>query len=81
MGNCTFVKLPLGKLHIWEIATWEKKLGKISIGKIPLGIYLTSKDKANLRILNLTDCLKTEFCKTHPNFQTRVKSNYILDRY
>ena len=27
--NLTFGKLPLGKLHSWEVATWEAALGKI----------------------------------------------------
>ena len=27
--NLTFGKLPLGKLHPWEVATWENALGKV----------------------------------------------------
>ena len=30
-------KLPLGLLHIWEVATWEDTLGKLPFGKNPLG--------------------------------------------
>ena len=29
LGKCTFEKLPLGKLHILEVATWENTLGEI----------------------------------------------------
>ena len=35
-------KLPLGILQIWEVATWENNLGKLQLGKNPLGKYLTS---------------------------------------
>jgi len=34
--------LPLGKLHIWEVATWENILVKLPLGKNPVGKYLTS---------------------------------------
>ena len=34
--NQTFGKLPLGKLHIWEVSTRE-----VTLGKMPLGNYLT----------------------------------------
>ena len=29
-------KLPLGSMHIWEVATWENTLGKLPLGKRPL---------------------------------------------
>jgi len=32
----------LGKLHIWEVATWENTPGKLPLGKMPFGKYLTS---------------------------------------
>ena len=35
-------KLPLEKLHIWEVATWENTLGKLPLGIDPMGKYLTS---------------------------------------
>ena len=35
-------KFELGKLHIWEVATWENTLGRLLLGKTPLGKYLTS---------------------------------------
>ena len=30
----SFGKLPLGKLHFWEVATWENTLGSCYLGKI-----------------------------------------------
>ena len=36
MPNQTFRKLPLGKLHMWKIATCE-----VALGKMPLGKYLS----------------------------------------
>jgi len=30
-------KFPLGKLHIWEVATWKNTLGKLPLEKMPLG--------------------------------------------
>ena len=41
-GRDRLWKLPLGKLHIWEVATWENTLGKLTLQKNPLGKYLTS---------------------------------------
>ena len=38
-------KLPLGKLHIWEVATWEIILGKLPFGKNSLKKYLTSRGR------------------------------------
>jgi len=35
-------KLALGKLHIWDTATWENILGKLSLGKMPLENYQAS---------------------------------------
>ena len=35
-------KQTIGKLHILEVATWENFLRKLSLGKTPLGNYLTS---------------------------------------
>ena len=35
-GNCPKVR-PSGKLHNWEVATWEITLGKLSLEKMPLG--------------------------------------------
>ena len=32
-------------MYIWEVATRENTLGKLSPGKRPLGMYLTSMDK------------------------------------
>ena len=32
-------------MYIWEVATRENTLGKLSLGKRPLGKYLTSMDK------------------------------------
>ena len=32
-----FGKLPLGKLNIWEDATWENTHGKLPLEKRPLG--------------------------------------------
>jgi len=29
--------LPLGKLDIWEVATWENTLGKLPLGKKSFG--------------------------------------------
>ena len=40
--NQTFGELPLGKLHIWEVAACGSFIGKLSVGKNPLGKYLTS---------------------------------------
>jgi len=36
-----FGKLPLGKLHIWEVAPREIFTWKVALGKMPLGKYLT----------------------------------------
>ena len=41
-GQDRLGKLPLGKLHSWEVATWENTLGKLPLRKKPLGKYLTS---------------------------------------
>ena len=35
-------KLPLRKLHICEVSTWESTLGKLQIGNMHLGKYVTS---------------------------------------
>ena len=35
-------KLPLGNMHIWEVATWENTLGKLPLGKRPFGKVQTS---------------------------------------
>jgi len=43
--NLTFGKLPLGILHIWEVATWEIVTWEVAIGKMPLGKYLTPSVK------------------------------------
>ena len=46
-SKLTFGKVPLGKLHIWEIepswkvATWEIVSWEVTLGKMPLGKYLT----------------------------------------
>jgi len=46
-----FVKLPLGKLHIWKVATWEIVTWKGVLGKMPLGkhhnIYITKVPISN----------------------------------
>ena len=39
--SLTFGKLPLGKLHIWEVATGKIDAWQVDFGKIPLGKYLT----------------------------------------
>ena len=36
-GKDRLRKLPLGNLHIWEVATRENTLGKMPLGKNPLG--------------------------------------------
>ena len=33
---------PLGKMHVWEVATWENTRRKLPLGKIPLGKYFIS---------------------------------------
>ena len=40
-GQDILAKLPLVKLHTWEVVTQENILGKLTIGKKPLGNYLT----------------------------------------
>ena len=35
--KCSFWKLPIGKFHLFEVATWENVTGKLSLGKVVLG--------------------------------------------
>ena len=37
--NLTFGKLPLRKLHTWEVATWDILPWEIAFGKVPNTIY------------------------------------------
>jgi len=47
--RCRLGKLPLRKLHSWEV-TWENTHGKLPVGKKPLGKYLTPGIRAEQNI-------------------------------
>ena len=37
----TFVKLPLGNLHIWKTSTWDIVTCEVALGKMPVGKCIT----------------------------------------
>ena len=41
LEGLTYGKLPLRKVHIWEVATWEIVTWSVALGKMSLGKYLT----------------------------------------
>ena len=50
--NLTFKKLPFGKLHIWEVATWNKIVTwEVTIGKMPLGKHCPNSPKIFLSLV------------------------------
>ena len=67
----TLGKLPLGKLNIWEVATWENTLGKLLFGKTPFLNYLTSLKSQDLKLRNIYLFINkylylTAECRTDP---------------
>ena len=51
--NLSFGQLPLGKLCIWEVATWKIATLEVTLGKNPLGKYLTPQRYKNIGIKKL----------------------------
>ena len=76
MGKCTFGKLPLGKLHILEVATLKNTLGKLPLEKKPLGNYLTS----NGPIIHTyhSSALNFEYFFSTSNLVLSYLGNYLL---
>ena len=78
------MKLPLGKLHIWEVATWENTIGKLQIRKMSLGKYLTSISQIvgfNLRIICLIPQLNLSLQGMTNSWDIEEELNYPVGLY
>jgi len=50
--------LPLGKLHVWEVATWENALEKLPLGKWESTLHLLVYD---MKITKISLCAGGKF--------------------
>ena len=77
--NLTFGKLVLGKLHIWEVDTWEKSFGKVPNTLLDFNLVMTLASSHIDFICHTIPVYFTESVNVLYSFLQLGKSRYHVD--